>query len=79
MQCLYLSHLREVANGSCHTIAIKAESIPPSAFSLSIHKCQPLYRYIHAPAAYTDVATNTTAIPCTMGVHVPAAFPGCLS
>ena len=48
---LYLSHLRGIADGSCHAIAIKPESMPPSAFSLSIHNYQPLYRYTHAPAS----------------------------
>ena len=52
----------------------KAESLPPSAFSLSIHNSQPLYRYTHAPAAYSDVTTNTTTIPCTIGAHTPAVF-----
>ena len=53
--------------------------MPPSAFSLSIHSCQPLHTCTtHAPAAYSNVATNTTAIPCTIGAYGPAVFPDCL-
>ena len=61
MHSPYLTHLREIAGGSCH--AIKAESVPPSVFSLSMLNCQPLHRYTHAPVAYSDVATDVT-IPC---------------
>jgi len=32
--------------------------------------------YTHAPA---NVATNTTAIPCTIGAHDPSVFSGCHS
>ena len=32
----------------------------------------------HAPAAYSNVAANTTAVPCTVSVHVPTVLPGCL-
>ena len=32
----------------------------------------------YASAAYSDVATNTTGIPFTISVHVPAVFPGCV-
>jgi len=72
---LYLRNSRWESPRNSH----KAESVPPSAFSLFIHNCQPLYRYTHTPAAYSDVATNTTAIPSTKGAHTPAVFPGCLS
>ena len=48
--------------------------MPPFAFSLSIHNCQLLYRYTHTPAAYSDVATNRTAISCTIGAHTPTVF-----
>ena len=54
-------------------------SVLPSALSLSIHNCQPFYRCAHAPAAYSDVANNTTGIPCTICMHTLAVFPGCLS
>ena len=43
----------------------KAESVPPSAFSLSIHNCELLCKYTHAPVTYSDVTTNTTVSPCT--------------
>ena len=52
--------------------------------SACVHNCQPLYTTVgtHAPAAYSDVADNTTAIPSTIGAHAPAVLPGlpdCLS
>ena len=62
---LYLSHLREIADGSRHTIAIKQ-----NLRRLLCSACQ----YTHAPTAYSDVTTNTTAIPCTIGMHTPAVF-----
>ena len=33
----------------------------------------------HAPAAFSDVATNTTTIPCTVDVHTPTVLSGYLS
>ena len=33
----------------------------------------------HAPAAYSNVATNTTAIPCTIGGHTLAVLAHCVS
>ena len=30
----------------------------------------------HAPAAYSDVAANTTTIPCTEDVHTPTVLSG---
>ena len=38
-----------------------------------------LYCGTHVPAAYFDVAANTTAIPCTIDVHTPAVLPGYFS
>ena len=32
----------------------------------------------HVPAAYSDVAANTTAVPCTIGAHTPTIHHGCL-
>ena len=48
----------------------KAESVPPSAFSLSIHNCELLCKYTHAPVTYSDVTTNTTVSPC-IGILYP--------
>ena len=33
-----------------------------------------MYRCTHTQSAYSDVATNTTAIFCMIGVHVPAVL-----
>ena len=33
----------------------------------------------NTPAAYSDVAANTTAIPCAIGVHALAVLSDCLS
>ena len=33
---------------------------------------------IHVPAACSDVAANTTAVPCTIGAHTPTILLGCL-
>jgi len=32
----------------------------------------------HVPAACSNVAANTTAVPCTIGVHTPTILLGCL-
>ena len=32
----------------------------------------------HVPAACSDVAANTTAVPCTIGAHTPTILLGCL-
>ena len=61
----YLSHLREIADGSRRAIATKQNLCC---------LCLALYGYAHAPAAYSNVATNTTGILCTIGVHALAVF-----
>ena len=43
--------------------------------------CLRIHRHtlgIHTPAAYSDVAANTTAIPCTVNWHTPSVLPGYL-
>ena len=32
----------------------------------------------HAPAAYSEVAASTTAVPCTVSVHTLAVLSVCL-
>ena len=58
-----------------------AESVPPSAFSLSLHNVSLCICTVdtHSSAGYSDVTANTTAIPGTIGVHAPAVLSGCLS
>ena len=74
MHTLYLSHLVEIADGSCHAIAIEQNLCRPLR-SACLYTTV-LYKYTHAPAAYCSVATNTSAIPSTLGAHTPAVFPG---
>jgi len=58
--------LREIANGSCHAIAIKQNlcHLPHSA-------CHCIGIYSCSSCLFRDVTTNTTVIPCTIGVHDP--------
>ena len=69
MHSLYLSHLVEIADGSRHALAINSRIC--AAFCI-LPVCYQLFLnigiYTHAPA---NVATNTTAIPCTLGAHDP--------
>ena len=74
MHSLYLNRLEEIADGSRHTSAIN-NRICAAFFVLPVYN-QLLARYTHAPA---NVATNTTAIPSTIGAHDPPAFSGCHS
>ena len=69
MHSLYLSHLVEIANGSRHALAINSRIF--AAFCVL-----PVYNQLLAPA---HVATNTTAIPSTIGAHDPLVVSGCRS
>ena len=78
MHSLYLSHLVEIADGSRHALTINSRiyaafCVLPTVYNqlLAVE-----YRYTHAPG---DVATNTTAIPCTIGAHDQPVFSGCHS
>ena len=62
MHSLHLIHLREIADVSHHAIAIKAGSAGLLRVYTKLSEV-----YTHTPAAYPDVDTNTTAIPCTIG------------
>ena len=75
MHSLYLSHLREIADGSrrlaiaiCAAFCVQPTTVSPGIGIFTLHA-----------ASYSDVATNTTVISCTIGAHAPAVFPGCLS
>ena len=54
-------------------VSREAGSLPPSVFSQSTQLLAVAYRHtvvgIHAPTACSDVAANTTAVPCTVKVH----------
>ena len=59
----------------------QAELLLTSVFSLSLPLSLLVYQhtvYTHTPAAYSDLAANTTTIPCTVGVHALAVLPACL-
>ena len=71
---------RDIANGSRYASAMKQNlCLLHSACLYTI--VSPCIRTvgIHAPAAYSDVAVNATAIPCTIGGYTPAIVPSCLS
>ena len=77
MHNFYLSHLIEIADGSSHALAINSRICAAFCILLVYYHLLALeYRYTHGPA---NVATNTTAIPSTIGVHNPPVFSGCCS
>ena len=64
---------RETADGSCHTSAVK-QNFSHLPCSPCLHNCKCQYTIhsmvgTHAPAAYSNIAANTTAIPCTRTSH----------
>ena len=74
MDNLYLSHLVEIADGSHHALAINSRICATFCILPVYYQLLALeYRYTHAPG---DVATNTTAISCTIGAQDPPVFSG---
>ena len=68
MHSPHMRHLGEMADGSCHALAIK-QNLSLSTQLLALMCRLPILK----------VTANTTAIPCTKDVHAPAALPGSLS
>ena len=74
--CVCVCDLVEIADGSHHALAINSR-ICAAFCVLPVYKqllaLEYMYRYTHVPA---NVATNTIAIPCTIGAHDPPVFSG---
>ena len=68
MHSLYLTDLVEIANASRQALAINSRIC--AAFCIL-----PVYNQLLAHAS-ANVATNTTAMPCTIGAHDSPVFSG---
>ena len=67
---MHSPYLRKTADGSRHASAVKQKLCWLLCY---VATCT------HAPAAYSGVVANTTAIPCAMSTHSPTILPGYLS
>ena len=72
MHSPYLRHLSErPVDGSCHG----AGSLPPSVFSYTTGTCCIHTVDTHTPATYSNVAANTTVIPCVHAMVILSLKP----
>ena len=70
-------YLREIADGSRHAIA-KKQNLHRLLRSACLYSTVSPCVGILTLQLPSDVATNTTAIPCTIGVHTLTVFLGCV-